>query len=88
MPDKKPSSVPSSAALVCLTVIICFVIACVTGLTWAGRDISQVMYLITIVAAPTIASIVNLVSTNKIKDKQHEVSDKIDSLVERSEDAS
>lgn len=60
---------PSSAVIGAIAAIVCFTIACVTALLALGRDPGQVIYLVILIGAPTITSVLGLYSAEKIKGK-------------------
>jgi hypothetical protein len=51
--------------IVAVMATICILIAIVAGLSWGGRDVSQVIYLIMAVAAPTITALVTLATNER-----------------------
>lgn len=53
----------------------CFVVACVTGLSALGRDATQVLYLLSAIAAPTVASIFSARNAKQAKDSANNAVD-------------
>lgn len=71
---------PSGVVIGSIAAILCVVIGCVTGLAALGRDTSQVIYLVVLIIAPTITSLIGLYSTDRIRKTQAAVATKVETI--------
>ena len=70
--NTKPSPNVVVAAVVAL---IMFVMAAVVGLTIARRDVAQVLYLVSALAAPTVVSLLAMLKVTAAQDQVAETND-------------